>query len=130
MKSFKDQYKYNTMLAMTLYDLEMTKQKPNKTFSEFLTRWRGKAAKMTTQLNEKDQVNIILKNLTPVYSNLMLTSPIMNFEQLCDCGMRIEDAINKDFIYRTDIVEEDEGVWSEGLDVEEEFEENRMWIED
>lgn len=42
---------------------------------------------------EKDQVNIMMKGLLPVYFNRMLLALIMNFEQLCDCGTQIEDAM-------------------------------------
>uniref|UniRef100_A0A2N9EGD3 RNase H type-1 domain-containing protein n=1 Tax=Fagus sylvatica TaxID=28930 RepID=A0A2N9EGD3_FAGSY len=43
---------------------------------------------------EKDQVNMVMKGLLPVYYNRMFASPIMDFEQLCNSGMRIEDAID------------------------------------
>ncbi|KAK9274791.1 hypothetical protein L1049_022043 [Liquidambar formosana] len=91
---FTNKYAYNTMLDVTLRDLEMTRQKTNETFSEFLTRWRAKAVKMVNRPTEIDQINIILRNLTPVYFDRMLTSFVMNFEQLYQCGTRIEDAIH------------------------------------
>uniref|UniRef100_A0A2N9IKX1 Uncharacterized protein n=1 Tax=Fagus sylvatica TaxID=28930 RepID=A0A2N9IKX1_FAGSY len=43
---------------------------------------------------EKDQVNIVMKGLLPVYYNRMFASPIMDFEQLCNSGMRIDNAID------------------------------------
>ncbi len=48
---------------------------------------------MINRLGEKDQVNIMMKGLLPVYFNRMLSAPIMNFEQLCDCGTRIEETM-------------------------------------
>ena len=88
------QFSYNTMIDVTLSDLEMTRQIDNETFSEFLVRWRAKASKMINKLDEKDQVNIVMKGLLPIYYNRMFASPIMDFEQLCNSGMRIEDAID------------------------------------
>ena len=41
---FIDQFSYNTMINVTLCDLETTRQKENETFSEFLVRWRAKAS--------------------------------------------------------------------------------------
>jgi hypothetical protein len=38
---FIDQFLYNTMIDVTLRDLEMTRQRENETFSEFLVRWRA-----------------------------------------------------------------------------------------
>jgi hypothetical protein len=91
---FIDQLSYNTMIEVTLRDLEMTRQRENETFSEFLMRWRAKALKMMNRPKEKDQVNMVMKGLLPVYYNQMFASPIMDFEQLCNSGMRIEDAID------------------------------------
>ena len=47
MDVFVAQYNYNTQLDVTLRDLETTRQNAGKTFMDFLSRWRGKAAKMT-----------------------------------------------------------------------------------
>jgi hypothetical protein len=49
---------------------------------------------MMNKSKEKDQVNMVIKGLLPVYYNRMFTSPIMDFEQLCNSGLRIEDAID------------------------------------
>ena len=43
---------------------------------------------------EKDQINMIIKNLLLAYNSKFLSSPISSFGELCDCGTRIEDAIN------------------------------------
>ena len=86
---FMDQFSYNTIIDITLCDLETTRQRDNETFSKFLVRWRAKASKMINRPNEKDQVNIVMKGLLPVYYNRM-------FEQLCNSRMRIEDAIDNE----------------------------------
>ena len=91
--AFLTQFPFNMMIDITLRDLETTKQKEGETFSEYLVRWREKDSKMINRPGEKDQVNIIMKGLLPIYFNRMLSAPIMNFEQLCDCGTRIEDAM-------------------------------------
>ena len=45
-------------------------------------------------INKKDQINMIIKNLLPVYNSRLLSSLISSFGELCDCGKRIEDVIN------------------------------------
>ena len=70
---FVDQFIFNTMIDVTLRDLETTKQRVGETFSEYMTRWKGKASRMVSRL---------------------LSSPISSFGELCDYGTRIEDAIN------------------------------------
>ena len=37
---------------------------------------------------------MIIKSLLPAYNSRLLSSPISSFGELCDCGTRIEDAIN------------------------------------
>ena len=37
---------------------------------------------------------MIIKNLLLAYNKRPLSSPISSFVELCDCGTRIEDAIN------------------------------------
>ena len=49
---------------------------------------------MVNRPNEKDQINLIIKNFLPAYNNRLLSLPISSFGELCDCGTRIEDAIN------------------------------------
>jgi len=48
---------------------------------------------MDNRPNEKDQINMIIKNLLPVYNSRFSSSPISSFQELCDCGTRIEDMI-------------------------------------
>ena len=51
---FVDQFIFNTMIDVTLKDLETTKQGVGETFSEYMTRWKGKASRMVNRPNEKD----------------------------------------------------------------------------
>ena len=51
---FMDQFIFNTMIDVTLRDLETTKQGVKETFSKYMTRWKGKASKMVNKPNEKD----------------------------------------------------------------------------
>ena len=58
MDLFVDQFIFNTMIDVTLRDLETTKQGVGETFSKYMTRWKGKASKMVNRTNEKDQINM------------------------------------------------------------------------
>ena len=57
---FVDQFIFNTMIDVTLRDLETNKQGVAETFSEYITRWKGKASRMVNMPNEKDQINMII----------------------------------------------------------------------
>ena len=63
MDVFIAQYNYNTQLDVTLRDLQTTHQNSGETFVNFLSHWRGKAAKMTNRPTEMEQVQIVVKNL-------------------------------------------------------------------
>ena len=53
---FLDQFIFNTMINVSLRDLETTKQGVRETFFEYTKRWKGKASKMVNRANEKDQI--------------------------------------------------------------------------
>ena len=59
-----------------------------------MTRWKAKASRMVNRPNEKDQINMIIKNLLPAYNSKLFSSPVSLFGELCDSGTRIEDIIN------------------------------------
>ena len=67
-----DQFIFNTMIDVTLKDLQTIKQGVRETFSKYMTRWKGKASRMVNRLNEKDQINMIIKNLIPTYNSRLL----------------------------------------------------------
>ena len=91
---FGDQFIFTTMIDVTLKDLKTTKQGVREIFSEYMTRWKTKASRMVNRPNEKDQINMIIKNLLSAYNSRLLLLPISSFRELCDCGIRIEDGIN------------------------------------
>ena len=93
-KLFVDQFIFNTMIDVSLRDLETTKQHVGETFFEYMTRWKTKTSRMVNKPNKKDQINMIIKNLLLAYNSRLLLSPISSFGELSDCGTRIEDALN------------------------------------
>ena len=89
-----NQFIFNTMIDVTLKDFETTKKGVGETFSEYMTRWKTKTSRMVNRPNEKDQINLIIKNLLSAYNSRLLSLPISLFGELCKCETRIEDAIN------------------------------------
>ena len=82
---FVDQFIFNTMIDVTLRYLETTKQGVGETFSEYMTMWKGKASRMINRPNEKDQINMIIKNLLLAYNSRHQSSPISSFGEFCVC---------------------------------------------
>ncbi|KAL0008510.1 hypothetical protein SO802_010012 [Lithocarpus litseifolius] len=91
---FVDQFIFNTIIDVTVRDLETIKQGVEEIFSEYMTRWKGKASRMVNRPYEKDQISMIIKNLLLAYNSRLLSLPISSFGELCDCGTRLKDAIN------------------------------------
>ena len=72
---------------MSVRDLELTKQKPNESFSNFLTRFMNMEGLKKNKLAEKDQVRMIVHNISP---NLVERLQMMNpkiFVDLYDDGL-------------------------------------------
>ena len=89
-EAFRGQFSYNAALEVSLRDLEMTKQKDGETFSEFLIRWRNKAALMPNKPSERDQVRIITRNVHSTWvEKLQLMNP-RSFVELYDDGSKLK----------------------------------------
>ena len=74
-------------MEVSIRDLELTKQKYNESFFDFLTRLMNKARLIKNKLAEKDQVRMIVRNVSP---NLVERLQMMNpktFVDLYDDGL-------------------------------------------
>jgi hypothetical protein len=91
-KFFK-QYQFNNAVDVTRRDLETTKQDAKETFSSFITRWRAKAVQMTSQPNEEDQLQMVVKNLLTIYNKHLFAQYFPTFKALVAAGIQIEDAL-------------------------------------
>ena len=93
--AFLKQYEYNTKLEVSIRYLELTKQKPNESFSYFLIRFMNKSGLMKNRLVEKDQVRMVIRNVS---SNLVEKLQMMNpksFVDLYDDGLQAEEIENE-----------------------------------
>ena len=108
---FANRLIFNTTIDVTLRDLEITKQEVGETFLEYMTRWKRKTSMMVNRPNEKDQINMIVKNLLSAYNSRLLSSPISLFGELCDCGTRIKDAINNGQLEKGESKPDQKDIW-------------------
>ena len=61
---------------MSIRDLELTEHKSNESFFDFLTRFMNKAGLMKNKLAEKDQVRMIIRNVSPnLVERLLFNNP-------------------------------------------------------
>ena len=80
--AFIQQYGLNTPMDVSLRDLQNMKQKFNESFSEYLTRWRGKMSLMKHRLAESDQLTIVIEGCVPMFSIKLRDLGIRFFEEL------------------------------------------------
>jgi len=89
---FIEQYGYNTHIETTPWDLETTKQKQGESFSDYVARWRAKAAKMRHRPVIRDQIRILIRGAIPTISEKMQYTVVRGFEDLMELGLQIEEA--------------------------------------
>ena len=90
-------------VEITRKDLETTKQEPKESFFTFITKWRAKAAQMMSRPSEEEQLDMVVKNLLPVYHKYLFVQYFPNFKALIATGTQIEDAINNGTIKIDDL---------------------------
>src|ERR1041384_343489 len=91
--AFNSQYHYNLDVDVTRRELETTRQEEKESFAKFLTRWKKKAAQMIDRPTEQEQVDIIIKNLRPVYQTQLQTQYLPSFKSLVETANKVEDLI-------------------------------------
>ena len=96
--AFNQQYHYKIEVDITRRDLKTTKQQYKESFSTFLTRWRAKAAQMPNRPTEQEQIDIIIKNLLPMYQTHLQTQYLPNFKALIQTASKVEDLVQSGHI--------------------------------
>ena len=82
-------------LEVSIRDLELTKQRSNESFSNFLTRFMNKVGLMKNKLAEKDQVRMVVHNVSPnLVERLQMMNP-KSFVDLYDDGLQAEEIENE-----------------------------------
>ena len=88
-EAFVAQYSYDTQIEVTTRDLETTRQEPKESFSEFVARWRAKASMMTIRPTDKDQIQMVVRNLQPKLMQKMIVLPFPTFSDLHEMGYKL-----------------------------------------
>ena len=82
-------------MEVSIRDLELTKQRSNESFSDFLIRFMNKAGLMKNKLAEKDQVRMVVHNVSPnLVERLQMMNP-KSFIDLYDDGLHAKDIENE-----------------------------------
>ena len=85
--AFVKQYSLNIQLAVSLRELQNTKQRYNEPFAEYLARWREKLGQMRHRPDEADQLVIAIEGCIPALHKKLGDLGIRNFEELHRFGV-------------------------------------------
>ena len=88
--AFVKQYGLNSQMEVSLKDMQNTKQKFNESFSDYLTRWRGKLAQMRQRPAESDQLMLAIDGCIPPLARQLNDMVIRNFKELYRFGVQKE----------------------------------------
>ena len=80
---------------MSIRDLELTKQSSNEYVPDFLTRFMNKAGLMKNKLAEKDQVRMVVHNISPNFVERLQMMNHKSFVDLYDDGLQVEEIENE-----------------------------------
>ncbi|XP_077245728.1 uncharacterized protein LOC143885439 isoform X2 [Tasmannia lanceolata] len=92
-EQFIRQFKYDDGTEITRKDLERTKQDSRESFLIFVKRWRRVAAQMMERPSEEEQVQIIMKNISPQLQYHMSLQYYPDFKHFIVAGTQIEEAM-------------------------------------
>ena len=90
------QYGLNAQFEVSLQELQNTRQEPDESFVDFLTRWRGKMAQMKHKPAESNQLLIAAEVCISPLADKLKNMGIRNFEELYRFGVQIEGDIQLD----------------------------------
>ena len=76
-----------------MWDLSNMKKKKDESFKEYAQRWRAMAAKVTTQLPEKDLFHTFINTVEEPFFSHLVGHTSANFSEVVVAGCRIENAM-------------------------------------
>ena len=102
-EAFVAQFDYNIQLEVTTRELESTKMELNESFVDFIRRWRAKTVQMKEKPSEKDQIQMILRNLQPALAKHMILAQVSSdFKTFFETGLAVEEAVQLGILENVD----------------------------
>ena len=92
-QEFLRQYSFNTIMDFSRRELEALRQKPNESFTSFISRQREKISQIINRLLEQDRISMIMRNLQPRFARHLTSFPQTDFGSLVQALYGIEDGI-------------------------------------
>ena len=74
-QEFIRQYSFNTIVDVSRRELEALRQRPDESFTSFISRWREKIAQIIDRPSERDQISMIMCSLQPRFARHLMGFP-------------------------------------------------------
>ena len=76
------QFAFNTFIDVLRRELEVLRQRPEKSVTSFISRWREKISQIIDRSSKNDQISMSLRNLQPRFARHLMGFPHTNFRSL------------------------------------------------
>src|SRR2546425_1010163 len=95
-KAFLDHFSFNTTMNVGLRELEITTQKRDESFIDYLTRWRKRLILIKNRPDESELIEMFIKGTLPEFRNKLYFIPLKDFSEVYKMGIRIENRLNEE----------------------------------
>ena len=92
-QEFLRQYSFNTVVDVSLRELEALRQRPDESVTSFISRWREKITQIIDRPSECDQISMIMRSLQPRFTRHLMGFPQTDFGSLVQTLYGIEEGI-------------------------------------
>ncbi|XP_070009930.1 uncharacterized protein [Nicotiana sylvestris] len=96
--NFMDRFRFNIENAPDVFYIQNLKNKPTKTFREYATRWRSKAAKVRLSLDEEQMNKFFVRAHDPQYYERLMVIENHKFYDIIKRRERIEEGIKSGMV--------------------------------
>ena len=91
--AFLEKFSFNLDLIPWREDLVALKQKPNKSFGEYVGHWSTLASQVKNKLSKEESIEIITWGAQPATRGLLSIQPVTNLASLIRIGTRVESSL-------------------------------------
>ena len=90
---FLTQFAFNADIDVSRRELEATRKRSDKSISLFVNRWRVNVDGMIDRPKKHDQIDMVLQNLQPRFSRLLVGIPFQDLKSLVHAAFSVEKTI-------------------------------------
>ena len=94
-QEFLRQFSFNTVIDVSQRELEALRQRPDETFTSFISCWREKILQIIDRPSERNQITMFVRSLQPRFARHLIGSRHTDFGTLLQALYNIEEGISR-----------------------------------